>query len=94
MTLILDPTAYRIAPEARSINAEANHITRENIDALIDAGVIQCLMTNGRWWTIRRNGRTQTWKRDPRRIRIPFKMGMYGHGAITENDFIDTATTR
>lgn len=69
-------------------------ITRENVNALLDAGAIETLMTNGRWWRIRRNGRTQTWKRDANRVRIPFKVGLYEYGAITETDFIDTDTVR
>ena len=30
----------------------------------------------------RRNGRTQTWKREPDRFRIPIKHGMYAYGSI------------
>ena len=30
----------------------------------------------------RRNGRTETWKRDPSRFRIPVKHGLYAYGAI------------
>ena len=62
-------------------------ITRANVDALLDARAIQVLMTNGRWWTVRRNGATKRWKRDPARIRIPIKAGLYVYGAITESDF-------
>lgn len=32
----------------------------------------------------RRNGATQTWKRDPGRFRVPVKYGLYGYGAITD----------
>lgn len=32
-----------------------------------------------RW---RRNGKTQTWKRDPERFRIPIKFGLYAYSAI------------
>jgi hypothetical protein len=31
----------------------------------------------------RRNGKTQTWKRDPERFRIPVKHGMYDYGDLT-----------
>ncbi len=62
-------------------------VTRANVDALLDGGCLQAAMTGGRWWTIRRNGATRKWKRDARRIAIPHKMGMYGYGTITENDF-------
>jgi hypothetical protein len=46
-------------------------------------------MQNGNWWTIRRNGATRTWKRNPARLRIPYKMGLYGYGAIDGGDFRD-----
>jgi hypothetical protein len=37
---------------------------------------------------LRRNGNTQTWKRDPSRIRVPVKAGLRAPtGAITETDF-------
>lgn len=35
----------------------------------------------------RRNGRTRTWKRDPQRVEIPVKFGMYGYSTITAADF-------
>ena len=33
-------------------------------------------------YTWRRNGRTQTWKRDADRFRVPIKYGLYTYGAI------------
>lgn len=63
-------------------------ITRANVDALLDAGRLECKMKNGNWWKMRRNGATKRWKTDANRIRIPFKMGMYGYGAIETEDFI------
>ena len=62
-------------------------ITRANIDTLLDANRLEVAMANGRWWRIRRNGATKRWKRDPARIYIPYKAGMYTYGAITESDF-------
>ena len=32
----------------------------------------------------RRNGATQTWKRDTNRFRLPVKYGLYAYDAITE----------
>jgi len=57
-------------------------ITRKNVDKLLDDGKIFVALNNGRWWRIRRNGATKLWKRDASRIRIPFKYGLYGYGAI------------
>ena len=87
----LNPTLYRTSAKPLEsyygLKEPPERITRDNVDSLLDAGQIEIAMRNGRWWRIRRNGKTQTWKRDANRIRIPFKMGLYGHGAITEADF-------
>ena len=63
------------------------NITRENLDALLDSGRIECAMSNGKWWRIRRNGSTRRWKRDPARIRVPYKAGFRSCGTIEESDF-------
>jgi hypothetical protein len=68
-------------------------ITRDNIDALLDAGALEVAMSNGTWWRIRRNGATKRWKRDPARIYVPFKAGMYTYGAITETHFNGAASS-
>jgi len=43
------------------------------------------LTTDGKRWKV--NGKIKRWKRDPNRIRIPLKHGLYAHDAITETDF-------
>jgi hypothetical protein len=35
--------------------------------------------------TWRRNGTSQTWKRDPSRFRTPVKFGLYAYGQLTEH---------
>ena len=35
---------------------------------------------------VRRNGKTQTWKRDADRFRIPIKHGLYSYGEITQDN--------
>ena len=89
MTQFLNPTLYRRASNANIA------ITRNNVDSLLDAGMIEVRMSRDlsdgspRYWRIRRNGKTQTWKRDANRVRIPYKYGMYGYGVITETDFVE-----
>lgn len=73
----------------RSVSAEHNNVTRETVDALLDAGSLEVAMSHGKWWAIRRNGATKRWKRDASRIYVPFKAGMYTYGAITESDFVN-----
>ena len=82
MALILNPAHYRNIGTGMPV-------ARHEVESLLDARAIECAMANGRWWTIRRNGATQRWKKDTNRIRIPFKMGLKGYGAITETDFIE-----
>jgi len=62
-------------------------ITRENVDQLLDSRQLEIHMKNGNWWECRRNGATKRWKRDPRRIYVPFKYGFKNYGNITEADF-------
>lgn len=62
-------------------------ITRENVDDLLDRRMLEVHIRNGNWWEMRRNGATKRWKRDPRRIYIPFKYGFEFYGNLTEADF-------
>lgn len=89
LILTLNPLHFRINPEvAEHMGQQIHHVTKCNIDTLLDSRAIQCAMKSGHWWDIRRNGVTQRWKRDTSRIRIPYKFGLYGYGAITEADFV------
>lgn len=38
----------------------------------------------------RRNGKTQTWKRDPERFRVPIKHGLYAYGQLTSERHRDS----
>ena len=58
----------------------------EKIEAALDARCIEVLCFDGKWRTIRRNGATQRWKRDPTRFRIPVKLGFNAYSAITNAD--------
>jgi hypothetical protein len=42
---------------------------------------------DGKRWKI--NGRVKLWKRDPNRIRVPLKHGLYRYDALTGDDFYD-----
>jgi hypothetical protein len=48
-------------------------------DILIDS--------RGKRWKV--NGKVQTWKRDPFRLRVPLKHGLYVYDALTETDFLE-----
>ncbi len=47
------------------------HVTNRNADG-----------TPQRW---RVNGTIKTWKRDPSRVKVPIKYGMYGYDYLTED---------
>lgn len=57
-------------------------ITRHNIDTLLDSGRLEIAMRNGKWWQLRRNGATKTWKSDVERIRVPVKAGLRVYDVI------------
>lgn len=51
-------------------------MTREAFETALDAGQLQTAIVRREgteWYTCRRNGRTQTWKRDLARFEIPIK---------------------
>lgn len=45
------------------------------LETALDRGSVQLLGNNGRWYDIRRNGATKTWKRRPGLAEIPCKVG-------------------
>jgi hypothetical protein len=54
----------------------------------IDHGSIWLRMASGRYWRVRCNGKTQLWKRDAWRYRIPVKAGLKVHAYITNETVI------
>ena len=80
---MLDPTRYR--------SIEGDKITRENVDALLDGGLMQVhvglVLADGMWLKMRRGGRTRKWKKTPERIELPYKYAFNGYGLITASDF-------
>lgn len=51
-------------------------MTRQEIEAALDRGLVETEMSNGRWWKLRRNGVTKLWKIRPNDFRIPVKAGL------------------
>lgn len=39
--------------------------------------------------TVKVNGKVRTWKRDPNRIEVPYKYGLYEYGVLTASDISD-----
>jgi hypothetical protein len=57
---------------------------RDAIETALAAGHLWALVGNGRYWRLRRNGATKTWKRNPAKFRIPVKAGLKTYGEVTE----------
>jgi len=62
-------------------------LTLERLKSLKPGDVI-CIPRDGRngpeRWKV--NGKVQTWKRDPSRVRVPVKHGLYSYAQIMEQD--------
>jgi hypothetical protein len=56
----------------------------------LEQGCLWVRLNNGRYWSVRPNGKTQLWKRDAFRYRIPVKAGLYVYSEITNETEIGT----
>ena len=61
-------------------------MTLIEIEEALDRGKLFVKMRSGRNWKARRNGKTQRWKRDVARFRIPIKFGYKDCGEIASCD--------
>jgi len=59
-------------------------MTKNELEKALDSGTLWAKMGNGRWWKVRRNGRTQVWVRKPA-WRIPVKAGLRACGELTQD---------
>ena len=50
-------------------------MTQQEIETALDSGRLETRWANGKWYAVRRNGATRTWKRDKDRFAIPCKTG-------------------
>jgi hypothetical protein len=54
-------------------------MTRDEIETALDRGRLQMQSvghySGGKWYDVRRNGATKTWKRNPHKVEIPCKVG-------------------
>ena len=57
-------------------------LNQSEVDSALDSGNLWVRMSSGRFWKLRRNGRTQTWKTRFGRFRITVKAGLKETGAI------------
>ena len=57
-----------------------------SVETMLDARRLQIQGRNGRWYDVRRNGATKTWKRSLLRASIPAKVGLRECFRIEFND--------
>ena len=58
-------------------------LTRDEIMALGYSRHVPIILNNGRLGECKINGAIRTWKRDPDRVEIPVKYGMYEFGTFS-----------
>lgn len=61
-------------------------MTQSELEKALDSGKLQAQVTSGRWWFMRRNGKTRIWKTRPGKFYLPTKVGYREHYALTEKD--------
>ncbi len=67
--------------------------TKAEFEAALDAGRVQVQCQNGRWYDVRRNGQTKTWKTRPTEWQIPIKWAFRSCGTAS-NTSVDSGELR
>lgn len=65
--------------------------TRHDLESALDSGRLEVQWQNGKWYAVRRNGRTKLWKTRPEWFRIPCKSGFRDQFAIGDESRLDVA---
>jgi hypothetical protein len=65
-------------------------LSLEQIEANLEAGAIRAPATSGNAWSVRRNGRTRTWKTRPFDFEIPVKIGFKYYSMIDQSSTFAT----
>jgi hypothetical protein len=76
-------SAYR-----RSPSAEFRPVTISEVLTWYVGQHFWIIGREGKVFEVRTSGRVKTWKRDPERVEVPFKYGMYENGRITSDDIL------
>lgn len=62
-------------------------MTREEIEKELDRGNLETkVYPSGKYWKIRRNGKTKLWKTRPNEFSISIKAGIHTYGYITQDN--------
>jgi len=71
------------------ISTEGKELTLEEKKNL-NGGHVYIRANCGCFLRVKINGKAKTWKKQPEKVQIPFKYGLYEYGYITENDVVKT----
>ena len=69
----------RKTPEVRTYRS----LTREEVLALEAGEHSLCVLNNGSIGEVKINGTVRRWKREPDRVEVPVKYGMYEHATLS-----------
>ena len=58
-------------------------LTRDEVLALQSGAHAVVVLNNGRLGTVKINGEVRRWKRDPDRVEVPVKYGMYEYATLS-----------
>jgi hypothetical protein len=72
----------RKEPELKTYRA----MTLDEVKALRYGDHVDCLDLNGNVRTVKINGKVRRWKRDPDRVEVPCKYGLYEYITFTNAD--------
>ena len=64
------------------------NVGRFEIENALDNGNLWAVMATGRYWKVRRNGVTKTWKREPLRFNIPVAAGLKSCGYVSNENCV------
>ena len=65
---------------------KAQELTLEEIKALKSGDHVYIRGVCGHLLPVKVNGKPQTWKRSPSKVKVPYKYGLYEYGYLTEAD--------
>jgi hypothetical protein len=80
-------TVYRQSDRKKKPDAViVRRLTRDEVMQLGNLSHVPVLLNNGRLGECKINGAIRTWKREPDRIEIPIKYGMYEYATLNLAD--------
>lgn len=80
-SVMVKQSGYRV--NGGHVSIRVRTMTLDEVKALRPGQRVMFLDNNGRVRGLTINGRPRTWKRDPSRVEVPVKYGLYEYGTFT-----------